>query len=141
LSIYLDTSLLAGLFIEADVFASRAAVFFGEAIETLIVSDFAATEFASVVARVTRMKKIGKVEAHAIFSGFDNWLARYGEEEDVVSSDIQAATEIIRRLDLNVRAPDAINLAVARRLGASIATFDRDMARNARALGITVAVT
>jgi predicted nucleic acid-binding protein len=54
-------------------------------------------------------------------------------------ADIQAAAAIIRRLDLNIRAPDAIHLAIARRIGASIVTFDHRMADNAPALGIAVA--
>jgi predicted nucleic acid-binding protein len=139
LSLYLDTSFIGGLFIEADVFGARARAFFAEANETLVISDFAAAEFASVVARVTRMNKIKDVEARAIFSGFDAWRARFVDEEDVVSLDIRAATAFIRRLDLNIRAPDAINLAVAQRLGASLVTFDRRMADNAHTLGIAVA--
>jgi len=35
-----------------------------------------------------------------------------------------------------LRAPDAIHLAVADRLGATIATFDRGLAAAAEALGI-----
>jgi len=139
LTIYLDTSFLGGLFIRADAFASRAATFFAEASEPLVVSDFAAAEFASVVARVTRMNRISEVAARAIFTGFDNWRARFADEEDDISADIQAATAIIRRLELNLRAPDAINLAIAMRLNASIATLDRGLGANAHALGIAVA--
>jgi uncharacterized protein len=139
LSLYLDTSVLAGLFIEADVFAGRAARFFAETDETLVVSDFVAAEFASVVARVTRMNTISEIEARAIFDGFDAWRTRFAEQEDAISADIQAAATIIRHLDLNLRAPDAINLAIARRVGASLVTFDLRMAANAAALGIAVA--
>jgi uncharacterized protein len=139
LSVYLDTSVLAGLFIEADVFASRAAKFFADTNETMVVSDFAAAEFASVVARVTRMNSIKEHEARAIFDGFDSWRARFADEENAVSLDILDATSIIRELNLNLRAPDAINLSIARRLGASLATFDGRMAENARSLGIAVA--
>lgn len=138
MSLYLDTSFLAGLFIEADIFASRAAAFFAETNETLVVSDFAAAEFASVVARVARMNNITEVQARAIFDGFDAWRARFADEEETASSDIQSAAAIIRRLDLNIRAPDAVNLAIARRVGASLVTFDRRMADNARALGVAV---
>jgi uncharacterized protein len=141
LSIYFDTSVLGGLFIEADVFADRAAKFFAETTETVIVSDFAAAEFASVVARVTRMNRVTETQARAIFGNFDNWRARFADEGDVVSSDIEAATMILRHLNLNIRAPDAISLAIALRLGATVATFDRGMAQNAAALGILVAAT
>jgi predicted nucleic acid-binding protein len=138
-SVYLDTSVLASLFIDTDVFASRAATFFSQADDVLVVSDFAAAEFASVLSRLTRMNQIQQSRTRAIFDAFDIWRARFADEGDTVSSDLLAATTIIRRLDLNLRAPDAINLAIALRLAASVATFDRRMAQNARALGITVA--
>ena len=141
MSIYLDTSVLVALFIDADVFAGRAASFFAEAKETLIVSNFAKAEFAAVVARLTRMAKIDKIEARAIFGAFDNWCSGFADEVhdvDVESLDIHDADMIIRRLDLNLRAPDAINLTIARRLGASLVTFDDGMTDNARALGIVV---
>jgi predicted nucleic acid-binding protein len=138
-SVYLDTSVLASLFIDTDVFASRAKTFFLQADDVLIVSDFAAAEFASVLARLTRMNQIQESRTRAIFDAFDIWRARFADEEEAVPSDLLAATTIIRRLDLNLRAPDAINLAIALRLAASVATFDRRMAHNAQALGITVA--
>ncbi len=138
-SIYLDTGRLAGLLIEADIFASRATTAFADTPETLIVSDFAATEFASVVARGTRMNQITESKALTIFDSFDTWLYLYPESVPADPADIQAAAAIIRRLDLNIRAPDAIHLAIARRIGASIVTFDHRMADNAPALGIAVA--
>lgn len=139
MSIYFDTSFLVGLFVDTDAFASNARAFYVGADDLFIVSDFAAAEFASAVARLTRMGRILEDEARAAFSGFDTWRTRSAEMEDVDGADIRAATAIIRRLDLAVRAPDAINLAIANRLGASVATFDRRMAENARALGLTVA--
>jgi len=104
-----------------------------------IVSDFVAAEFASVIARLTRTGRITGDEARATFALFDNWRTQSAEDADAEPADIQTATAIIRRLDLNIRAPDAINLAIARRLGASIATFDQGMVQNAATLGIAVA--
>jgi uncharacterized protein len=84
------------------------------------------------------MDQIQDDEAPAIFTAFDLWRGRFSDAEDAVSSDIRAAAMIIRRLDLNIRAPDAINLAIALRPGASLATFHRRMAENASALGVTI---
>jgi predicted nucleic acid-binding protein len=55
-------------------------------------------------------------------------------------SDRSAADLFIRRLDLPLRAPDAINIAIAQRVGATLATFDDKMAECARTLGTNVAV-
>jgi predicted nucleic acid-binding protein len=46
---------------------------------------------------------------------------------------------MLRRLNLRLRAPDAVHLAMAERLGAKIATFDKQMANAANRLGISVA--
>lgn len=139
MAILLDTSLPGGLFVEADAFAARAAAFFTETNETLIVTDFIAAGFASVIARLTRTGDLREAEAQAIFDGFDTWLARHALEEDVIRLDIRRAAAMIRRLDLTLRAPDAIHLTTARGLGASVATFDNRRRDNALALGLALA--
>jgi predicted nucleic acid-binding protein len=104
------------------------------------VSDFAAAEFSSVIARMVRMDLVPADEARAIFNRFDAWLARSAQAAHVAGIDVQTATAVVRRLDLNIHAPDAINLAITQRLGAAVVTFDRRMADNAQALGIAVTV-
>lgn len=52
---------------------------------------------------------------------------------------MEEAANILRRLDLNIRTGDALNIAIAQRLEATLATFDGKMAENARALGVPVA--
>ena len=44
----------------------------------------------------------------------------------------------VRRFDLALRAPDALHLAVARRLDATLVTLDRRLTAAARELGIAV---
>jgi predicted nucleic acid-binding protein len=67
------------------------------------------------------------------------WVADVAELIEATPSDIAAATAILRRLDLNIRTADALNIAIAMRLDAALATFDEKMADNARALGAAVA--
>lgn len=76
--------------------------------------------------------------AREIFAEFDAWAAGCADLAELAGTDIQTVRGFIRRLDLNTRAPDAINLAIASRLGAPIATFDRGMAACATALGIAL---
>ena len=52
--------------------------------------------------------------------------------------DLAAATMFLRRLDLPLRTPDALHIAIAQRLGATLVTFDRQMAASAHALGTAV---
>lgn len=139
MSIYLDASVIVGLFIETDALAERAhAIVFNDD-EVLIVSDFAVAEFASAVSRLARTSQITVGEAREVFETFDRWRADLTDSEETDPADIRAANALIRRLDLNIRTPDAINLAIALRLAASVATFDQRMAESARILGIAVA--
>jgi predicted nucleic acid-binding protein len=41
----------------------------------------------------------------------------------------------LRRLDLTLRTPDALNIAIAQRAASVLMTFDEKMAANAHALG------
>jgi predicted nucleic acid-binding protein len=45
----------------------------------------------------------------------------------------------LRRLDLPLKTPDAIHIAIAQRVDATLVTFDWQMAAAARALGTIIA--
>jgi hypothetical protein len=45
---------------------------------------------------------------------------------------------LLRRLDLRLRTPDAVDIAIARRIGADLLTYDEKMAICARMLGLKV---
>jgi predicted nucleic acid-binding protein len=53
-------------------------------------------------------------------------------------SDMAAAADYMRGLELNLRTPDALNIAIAQRLSVTLVTFDDKMAVNARMLGVSV---
>ena len=138
MSVYLDTSVIVPLFL-IDPFASRAKAYFLSNVPEVVVSDLASAEFAAVVAARIRMRQLTDVEARSSLSQFDNWKAAVATGALAVPSDIGDAERFIRRLDLNLRTPDAIHIAIARRLGGELATFDTRMAECARALGAGVA--
>lgn len=134
---YLDASVLVAL-ITADPFTERADEFVQTNSIGLIVSDFAAAELASAIARRARMDELTAAEARNAHSLFDAWVAKFTRWEPITTSDVAAATVSLRRLDLPLRTPDALNIATARRLNATLVTFDRAMADAARALGMAV---
>jgi predicted nucleic acid-binding protein len=137
-SVYLDASVLVALFTN-DPFTARAETFLRAEPLVVIVSDFSAAEFSSVIARHVRTKDIRKDDARIVFSNFDTWTARTTQRAPISAADIIAAEILLRRLDLALRTPDAINIAMAQRMGATLVTFDKKMAVAARSIGAVVA--
>jgi uncharacterized protein len=133
LSLYLDASVLVALFID-EPSTVRIQRLLQNSSPVVIVSDFAAAEFAAAVTRRVRAKMLTRDDALHVFSIFDVWIAQAAVREQTVSSDIVRATAFLRRLDLTLRAPDAINIAVAHRINAELCTLDKNMATSARKL-------
>ena len=119
--------------------SERADDFIQRNAERLIVSDFAAAEFASAIARRVRTRETTLEDARKDLADFDVWTARLTERTELNAGDVAAATAYMRRLDLTLLTPDALHIAIARRLGATLVTFDRQMRAAARALGMAVA--
>jgi uncharacterized protein len=137
LSIYLDASVLVALFVD-DPFTARARTALLSELPALIVSDLAAAEFASAIARLVRLRDATPRDARETFATFDAWAVRDTQRAETSSADVVAAAAFIRRLDLALRAPDAIHIAIAQRVGADLFTFDKQMAKGARSLGVHV---
>jgi len=138
-SLYLDASVLVALFV-IDPVSTRAAAFLSAHPSIVIISDFGAAEFSSAVARRVRTGDLTREDGQLAFLNFDAWTARAASREEITAADIGAADRILRRLDVNLRAPDAIHIAVTQRVQAMLVTFDRSMAASARTLGEGVAM-
>lgn len=137
---YADASLLVPLFV-MDAFNDRAQAFLSDGQTTLLISDFAAAELASVVGRRVRVNELTQDDARAAFAALDEWVASHGPRLPLASADVVIAEVYLRRLELGLRATDALHLAVAQRHQAALATFDGRMADAARALGLEIAPT
>jgi predicted nucleic acid-binding protein len=135
---YLDTSVVVNLLLN-EPFSARAEAFAKLNRDALVVTDFAAAEFSSAMARRVRMDETSKDEARAHLADLDEWIARSVLRMEITPADIARADSYMRRLDLALRTPDAIHIATARRLEARLATFDRRMADAARTLGVSIA--
>ena len=137
--LYLDASVIVALLTD-DALRPRADALLRTGQHDLVVSDFAAAEFVSAIARLVRMKAASPRQARSAFATFDAWVARVAERVDTTSPDVRLADAYLRRLEHNLRTPDALHIALAQRAGAAIATFDAGMAAAARALGTDVAM-
>lgn len=139
MSLYLDASVLVALFV-IDPASASAAAFLASRPAVILVSDFGAAEFSSALARRVRMRDLAREDGLLALEHFDTWMTRAAGRQEITTADIGAADQILRRLDVNLRTPDALHVAIARRLDATLVTFDRGMAAAARALGMAVAM-
>lgn len=140
MNVYLDASVLVALFTE-DPFSAQAGALLGKKPVAAFISDFAAVEFASAISRRVRMKELTLAHAQVAFANFDGWIERATQRMQMTAEDIAAAGAYLRRLDLNLRTQDALHIAMTKRAGTALLTFDKSMAAAARALKVAVAGT
>ncbi|MEQ1707612.1 MAG: type II toxin-antitoxin system VapC family toxin [Terricaulis sp.] len=136
MSLYVDANILVALF-TGDALSERASSLVAAQSDTFIVSDVAALEFSSAVARMVRAKVLSPKSAKDTYSDFDLWVGA-AESAQIAATDIEAATAIVRRFDINLHGADAIHVAIAMRMSAGLLTLDNKMRSNARKLGLVV---
>jgi hypothetical protein len=126
LSIYADASVLLPTLI-AEPATEAVYDLLGADGQELLISDFAAAEVASAVSRLVRMAVLSDTDASARLADFDAWRTAMSSGVDIAASDARLAYIYVRRFDLGLRAPDALHLAIARRLDATLVTRAREM--------------
>ncbi len=139
MSSYLDASVLTAAVIDEPATHAVRALLIGSTQE-LLVGDFAAAEVASAVSRLVRMGQITADDAAGRLDDFEIWRAATSSVVEIHAADARLAYAYVRRFDLRLRAPDALHLAIARRLDATLVTLDKRLADAARELGVSVAV-
>ena len=137
MSVYLDTSVLLPTLI-AEPSTEAVYQYLGAIDQELLISDFAAAEVASGLSRLVRMTLLTDADVSARLADFDAWRASMSSPVDIQASDARLAYVYVRRFDLGLRAPDALHLAITRRLDLVLVTLDRRLATAARELGIAV---
>ncbi len=138
ISVYLDTNVVAALLIPEPL-SDRAERYLGDCPDALLVSNLTTAEFSSIVARRVRNREFTADQARVALANFDLWIDLSTRRTDTSAADLNAANALLRRLDLPLRTLDALHIAVAQRINATLVTFDRQMATSARALGMAVA--
>ena len=135
MTLYLDASVLMPTLVSEPTSAA-VDVFLLARAEVMTVSDFAAAEVASAISRLARMGRLTASAAAERLMDFDAWRAGETEVAEVAAHDCRLANTYVRRFELKLRAPDALHLAICRRLGLQLATLDHRLATAARELGI-----
>jgi len=137
LSAYLDASVVLPTLI-AEPTTEAVYDCLGTGDRELLISDFAAAEVAAALSRLVRMALLTNADALARLADFDAWRAAMSSPVDIREADVRLAYIYVRRFDLGLRAPDALHLAIARRLDATLVTLDRRLADAARELGVSI---
>jgi uncharacterized protein len=132
-----DASALVDLFVES-VNSRRIKFLIASNTREFVVTDLAAGEFSAGVARLVRIDRMTSEHANAVFGLFDGWRSAETISVAIESDDIRTATGFVRRFELSLKLPDAIHIAAALRMRASLCTFDKTQAAAARKVGLPV---
>ena len=133
--IYLDASVLVPLFLPEPRSNDAAALLRNN---EAAISDLGVAEFSSAISLGVRVGRFPVEFAQKTLRVFDEWVAIHELAEEALGEDFSEATKYIRRVDLKLRTPDALHIAIAKRLGATLATFDARLAAAAKGVGLTV---
>ncbi|MBJ7499662.1 MAG: type II toxin-antitoxin system VapC family toxin [Sphingopyxis sp.] len=105
-----------------------------------VVSTFAVGEAGSALARLYRMDMLTAPDVRERLASLDRWLTLDADLVELEASDVRLAGLFVRKVELGLRMPDAIHVAVSQRLGATLATLDVRLAGAAAALDVKVLI-
>jgi uncharacterized protein len=138
-SFYLDANVIVAL-VMPEALSSRADEFLTANPDLYLISNLGEAEVISAVSRRVRTAELTPDAGRIVLASLDDWRGRSVQSVEIHTGDIARAGAFLRRLDLPLLTPDAIHIAISQRLGATLVTFDRQMAASARALGADVAM-
>jgi predicted nucleic acid-binding protein len=135
--IYADTSLLLPIYVPEG--NSELADRVVKGATPLLISDLTVAEFLVGLARKVKLGALPLERAEEIRAAFEQHMVQGPlQRVAVVGAHSEAAGQLAFRSPLMLRALDAIHLAVAVELKASLATLDGRLSKAARAIGIEV---
>ena len=137
MSLYLDASAMLPILVKEPTSAAVDA-FMSTIQQELWVSDFAAAEVASALSRLVRSGRLQASDGAVCLSDFDVWRAAMTKPAEMHAVDVRVAGSYVRQFDLALRVPDALHLAITRRLDLVLVTLDRRLVAAAKELGIAV---
>lgn len=133
--IYLDTSVLGALFFREAGAGDLVASLERRRKQGLTISAWILTEMACVGGIKQRTGAIDAGGRQLALANFQRFASAHLGMIEVDPADFRAAAVFVD-MPLNLRAGDALHLAVARRIGARLASLDKRMSEAARAVGV-----
>jgi predicted nucleic acid-binding protein len=140
LILYLDTSVWVALpMMQTGSAAARAFVQEREG-EPVLVSDWTVAEYHCALARLRRAGEIDDTGLAAALEAFQSVLRGRMPVARVQRRDFEDIVRPVSTAGIAPRAGDALHIATARRLKATLVTLDRQQASSASAAGLHVLV-
>ena len=133
--IYLDTSILGAIFFREPGALELVTKLEKQAKQGLMISAWTLTEMSSVGGIKQRTGVIDAALRQQALAKFQRFASTHLNTVEIEPVDFRTAAVFIET-PLNLRAGDALHLAVARRLGARIASLDKRMRDAAETLGL-----
>jgi predicted nucleic acid-binding protein len=134
LSDYLDTSVLIAA-LSNEVRTGEMSAWLASR-DSLLVSSWNATEFASALSLKMRAGTIVEADREAARRGFDLLIRDTLAQVSVIPEDFEKAAQFASAHALRLRGGDALHLAIAARAGATLCTLDKRQAEAGAALGV-----
>ena len=133
--IYLHTSVLGAIFFREPGAADLVARFESQRKESLMISAWTLTEMASIGGIKQRTGTIDTETRQQALANFQRFASMRLGMTEIEPADFRTAAVLIES-PADLRAGDALHLAVARRLGARIASLDHRLCAAAEVLGL-----
>ena len=134
--LYVDTSVIvSALTNESETSLCQTWLTEQEASE-LVISDWTVAEFHSALAMKVRTRTLGTEHRAAALSAFTRLSAESLEVLPVAREDFRAAARYVDQAELNLRAGDALHLAVCANRGATLCTLDLRLSKAAPRTGV-----
>lgn len=124
---YFDSSLVVSLLSNELRTESLQQWFSGLDPTELCISEWNLAEFRSAMSFKRRTQQMTIDQRQRAEAVFQHYVGSYFKLLPVTSFDFRRAAEIADREDINIRAADALHLAVAEAHGATLCTLDKKM--------------
>jgi predicted nucleic acid-binding protein len=135
-AVYLDSSVVVAYYVPESKSGRIQALY--RAHRTLTISELVELEVIAAVSLRVRIGDLERDSAMQVMSMFNEHLdAGLYARVLLQAGHFRWARDVISRLDLPLKSPDALHLAVAQREGLRLLTADRQLARNAETLGVS----